>query len=356
MMYARSEGLSEHSSFHAASLAVEGDLLKLRKLKERLSTWKAAWEAIGAKGSAHTPEAAWEKLARAGITLFLHDDQGFPPLLRELSPPPLAIYVRGALPPSAQPALAIVGTRRATRNGKDLAHELAKELAPTFSIVSGLALGVDAAAHAGCLEGGGRTVAVLAGGVDTPQPQTNAGLAARILERGGALVSEYPPGSAPIPYRFLERNRIVSGLSQGAVIVEAPEGSGALVTARCALEQNREVFVLPGPVTHPNFRGSHALIREGARLVRTAGDILEDLGYAEHAGAPAVSRALPLLDADETAVVGALRAALAPLSVDSVIGITALTPSAANRALSFLLLKNVVQETEGGYALRSEYA
>jgi DNA processing protein len=246
-----------------------------------------------------------------------------------------------------------VGTRRATRTGKELAHALARELAAHFSIASGLALGVDAAAHAGCLEGNGHTVAVLAGGVDAPQPQTNAALAMRIVEQGGALVSEYPPGSAPIPYRFLERNRIVSGMARGVLLVEAPESSGALVTARCALEQNREVFILPGPVTHPNFRGSHTLIREGARLVRNAADIFEDLGLAPEEGTTSVPRALPLLASDEAAVAAALREAATPLSVDSLVGITALTPSAVNRAVSFLLVKNVVQETEGGYLLRA---
>ncbi len=356
MMHARTENFSDHPYFHAAALALEGDTAKLRGLKMRYPTWKAAWESLAAKGSAPAPEAAWETLLRTHISLVLQEDALFPALLRETPLPPLGLYVRGTLPPDTQPALAIVGTRKATRNGRELAHALARELSSSFSIVSGLALGVDAAAHAGCLEGNGHTVAVLAGGVDAPQPQTNAGLAARILEQDGALVSEYPPGSAPVPYRFLERNRIVSGLSRGVVIVEAPEGSGSLVTARLALEQNREVFVLPGPVTHPNFRGSHALIRAGARLVCNAADILEDLGYAEDANSPQPSRVLPPLSADEEVVTAALRDAVAPLSVDSIIGVTSLQPSVVNRALSFLLVKNVVQETEGGYALRHYHA
>ncbi len=352
-MPARTENFSEHPYFHAAALALNGDIAKLRKLKERHATWKTAWETLATRSSAPAPEAAWETLLRAHIALVLREDAGFPSLLREISPPPLGLYVRGTLSPAERPALAIVGTRKATRSGRELAHALARELGASFSIVSGLALGVDAAAHAGCLEGNGHTVAVLAGGVDAPQPQTNAALAARILERGGALVSEYPTGSAPVPYRFLERNRIVSGLSRGVVLVEAPEGSGSLVTARLALEQNREVFVLPGPVTHTNFRGSHELIRTGARLVRNAADILEDLGYAEDAHSPQSPRALPPLNADEEAVVAALRDAAAPLSVDFIVGATSLGPSTVNRTLSFLLMKNVVQETEGGYALRN---
>jgi DNA processing protein len=345
--------LPPHAYFHAAALALEGDPAKLRGLKGRYPTWKAAWEALAARGDTPAPEAAWETLARARIALLLQDDAAFPPLLREIPNPPIGLYVRGTLPPHKHPSLAIVGTRRATRTGKELAHALARELAAHFSIASGLALGVDAAAHAGCLEGNGHTVAVLAGGVDAPQPQTNAALAMRIVEQGGALVSEYPPGSAPIPYRFLERNRIVSGMARGVLLVEAPESSGALVTARCALEQNREVFILPGPVTHPNFRGSHTLIREGARLVRNAADIFEDLGLAPEEGTTSVPRALPLLASDEAAVAAALREAATPLSVDSLVGITALTPSAVNRAVSFLLVKNVVQETEGGYLLRA---
>jgi DNA processing protein len=352
-MHAPRAHTPEHLAFHAVATALEGDLAKLRTLKSRHRTWEAVRDALPIALRTHARgHPAGEALAPANIGLVLPEDPDFPALLREIPLPPLGLYIRGALPPASQPTLAIVGTRRATKEGKRFAHELARELGATCSIASGLAFGIDAAAHAGCLEGGGHTVAVLAGGVDAPQPQLNAGLAARILEGGGALVSEYPPGSVPVPYRFLERNRIVSGLSHGVVLIEAPEGSGALVTARCALEQNREVFVVPGPVAHPNFQGAHTLIREGARLVRSAADIREDLGLA------APQQLIPATGAataspEEHAVLVALRGAARPLSVDMLISATSLEARAVNRALSFLLLKNMVQETGEGYILRA---
>ena len=202
-------------------------------------------------------------------------------------------------------AIAIVGTRRATPDGKSTARRFAAELARAgIVIVSGLAFGVDAAAHEGCLDAEGKTVAVLACGLANIYPRNNEPLAKKILAQGGAIISEYPPDMPAYPSRFLERNRIVSGLSKGTLVIEAPERSGSLATARFALEQNRDVFVVPGPIAHPNFKGSHALIRQGAELVTTPEDILESYGIAreksigaEFAGTPEEKAILEFLAA-----------------------------------------------------------
>ena len=175
--------------------------------------------------------------------------------------------------------IAIVGTRRATPEGKIIAKRFARELTSYgIPIASGLAFGIDAAAHEECVATGGATIAVLAGGLDAIYPGSNAALAQKILARHGCIISEYPLGSPPLPYRFLERNRIISGISRGTLVVEAPENSGSLATARYALEANREVFVVPGSTLHPNFKGSHRLIRQGAELVTTPEEIFEAYG------------------------------------------------------------------------------
>lgn len=345
--------MEEHIAFHALSRATDGEYSKLRKFREAHATWAAAWEAM--RNSAllpkENPRAAWENLLAKKITLLLPGDPGFPALLSEISCPPLGLYWKGTLPTTSQNTLAIVGTRKATQGGKLLAETFARELASTLIIVSGLALGIDAAAHLGCVKSKGRTIAVLAGGVDTPHPRTNERLADRILEEGGALISEHPPGSIPVARRFLERNRLISGLSRGTLIIEAPERSGSLATARFALEQNREVFVVPGPVNHPNFKGSLALLREGARLVRASADILEDLGIEAKSPSPALFSAS--LNPAEMAIIETLRASASPLSAEILIGKTALAPSLVNQTLSFLLVKKMVQETGDGYNIMS---
>ncbi len=171
-----------------------------------------------------------------------------------------------------------MGTRKATSQGRFIAKEIAKKLSEMgMVIVSGLAMGIDTAAHEGALAGAGRTIAVLACGLDNIYPRQNENLAKKIIGTGGAVISEYPVGTEAFKNQFLERNRIVSGLCIATIVVEAPRESGALVTARLAAEQGREVFVFPGPTNHPNYHGSHKLIRDGARLVSSIDDILEDL-------------------------------------------------------------------------------
>ncbi|MDZ4231369.1 MAG: DNA-processing protein DprA [Patescibacteria group bacterium] len=203
-------------------------------------------------------------------------DEGYPRLLAEIPGPPERIHIKGKLPVGF-PTVAIVGTRKATMEGKRLAGEFAAGLSKAGCvIVSGLALGIDSAAHEGALASGALTVAVLGNSIDSIYPEENQSLANRIV-RQGAVISEYGPGASIQKSNFLERNRIISGLSLAVLVIEAPEHSGALATARHAGEQGRDIFVVPGNVGHPNYVGSHQLIRDGAILVRSVEDVLEDL-------------------------------------------------------------------------------
>lgn len=206
-------------------------------------------------------------------------DGRYPALLDCTADPPPLLWVRGDPAALARPTVAIVGSRAATEYARQVAHHLGSQLAGrNIVVVSGLARGVDSAAHRGCLDAGGETVAVLGSGVDRIYPAEHETLAARI-RRQGALVSELGPGAPPLPEHFPLRNRIISGLSFGVVIVEASEKSGSLITARCALEQGRDVMVVPGSVLSGRNSGSHSLLKDGARVVESVDDILSGLGW-----------------------------------------------------------------------------
>ncbi len=212
------------------------------------------------------------------IRIVTESDPCYPRMLRELPDPPGVLFVRGDLEPHDTLAIGIVGTRHATQYGLRQAERLAGSLARAgLTIVSGLARGIDAAAHRGALAAGGRTLAVLASGVLNVYPPEHAQLAEQVAARG-ALLSEAPARSSPLPGAFPQRNRIISGLTLGTVVVEAGDRSGALITARHAMEQGREVFAVPGRVDGRTARGCHRLIRDGAKLVETADDVLEELG------------------------------------------------------------------------------
>lgn len=215
----------------------------------------------------------------AGIEVIRWDDKRFPPLLRTIVDPPPVLWVRGLPAVLSRPAVAIVGSRAATPYALEVAGRLAAELADRrMLVVSGLARGADGAAHRGCLNAGGATVAVLGSGPDVIYPPEHRELAANIC-REGALVSELGPGAPPLPEHFPLRNRLISGISLAVVVVEANEKSGSLITARCALEQNRDVMAVPGSILGGRNRGSHALLKDGAKVVETADDILEELGW-----------------------------------------------------------------------------
>jgi DNA processing protein len=292
----------------------------------------------------------------AAIRTVRQQDSEYPKLLTAISDAPDALFVRGTLPQGTVPCVAIVGTRKATTEGKRLARDIARDLAEHgITIVSGLALGIDAAAHGGALDAGGTTLAVLANGLDSVYPAANGGLAERILEHGGALVSEYPEGTPALPHQFLARNRIVSGLSLGTVIIEAPVHSGALATARNAANQGREVFVVPGPAGHPNFLGSHMLLRNGARIVTSADDILEDLGLAPDV--PELDGEVELTerggaDATESTLIAFLRTSQYPRSLDEIVEGTGLAPATVSEGLTFLTLGGIVEEKKGMFMIK----
>ena len=225
-------------------------------------------------------ERSLEWLAEPGNQLMTLADADYPALLLEIPDPPLLLYVKGQRELLARPAIAVVGSRNATVQGATNAEKFSTALSQAgFCIVSGLALGIDAAAHAGGLSGPGSTIAVIGTGADVIYPARNRALAHAIAE-GGCLISEYPLGMPGIAANFPRRNRIISGLSRGVLVVEAAAQSGSLITARMAGEQGREVFAIPGSIHSPLARGCHQLLRQGAKLVESAQDILEELnGY-----------------------------------------------------------------------------
>lgn len=225
------------------------------------------------------PQRLYEEVERENLRVLTVEDEEYPVLLKNIYRPPFLLYLRGNFDFSRREHyLAIVGTRNPTPYGRKVAQVLARELSDDFVIVSGLALGIDGEVHRAVVEKGGVTIGVLGNGLRRVYPATHFRLACEIIERGGALLSEYPPSWEPRPENFPPRNRIISGLSQGVVVVEAPRKSGAMITASFALEEGREVMAVPGPVFSPQSEGTNALIAQGARLVQSAQDVYETLG------------------------------------------------------------------------------
>jgi DNA processing protein len=232
-------------------------------------------------GTGKSLESAQEELAKtaeAGAAVISMDDPLYPPRLKQIYDPPLVLYVRGDARILLQPGIAVVGTRHPIPYGSGMAERLAIDLAARgLAIFSGMARGVDTAAHRGAIAAKGKTVAVFGTGVDVFYPKENSRLAEQILSLGGALISEFPLGTFAAPQNFPIRNRIISGMSMGVLVVEAAEYSGTRITARCALEQNRDVFAVPGNVTNKNSWGPNTLIKQGAKLVATWEDVWEEL-------------------------------------------------------------------------------
>lgn len=284
-----------------------------------------------------------DRMEETGIRAVTRLDDDYPALLAEVTAPPALLYVRGDLLPADRDAVAIVGTRRMTAYGRDLTAAIARGLAEAgVTIVSGLALGVDGVAHSAALEGGGRTIAVKGCGVAHPYPATHGRLAARIAE-SGAVVSEYPPDRKPDAANFPARNRIISGLSLGTVVTEAPERSGALITVAFAADQGRDVFVVPGDVRSANSAGCNALLRDGARAVRSAADVIEDLGLrVASAGATATQSAFPLDDAERRVMASLSRQ---PRHIDDLAAELGLPIHHLATQLLMLELKGAVRDT-----------
>ncbi|MEN6351171.1 MAG: DNA-processing protein DprA [Syntrophomonas sp.] len=262
----------------------------LRKLKRTFGTFKNAWLAGRDEWLTILPELKrWdmesrsapidvyaEQISRGCFDIITIEDDDYPPMLRVISQAPFILFYRGRPEVLRQLCLAIVGSRKASAYGKKVAHDLARDLAAAgVVVVSGLARGIDSEAHQGAMDGSGTTIAVLGSGIDVVYPPENRKLYEKILEQG-TIVSEFLPGSHPEANNFPRRNRIISGLSSGVLVVEARQKSGALITADFALEQGRDVFAVPGPVSSESSKGTNNLIKQGAKLVSSVEDILEE--------------------------------------------------------------------------------
>ncbi len=330
----------------------------------------AAWEAsvkdlsgapgIGDEGpeglvrrrSLLNPEQEIDRLQSLGINFVCYTDPDYPENLREIYDPPPVIFLKGLLKSADNLGIAVVGARKASPYGLVVAEKLAKDLAAVgVTIISGMARGIDSAAHKGALAGGGRTIAVLGCGVDIVYPRENRRLMDEIIDRG-AVISEFPPGTAPEPWRFPVRNRIISGLSRGTVVVEAAERSGALITADFALDQNRDVMAVPGNVVNILSRGTHRLIKQGARLVEGAGDVLDELGVEklfpvqETAGESRLK-----MSKEEEALYSLL--SLDPVALDELIDRSGFLPQKVMAALMYLEIKGLVRQMPGKFYVRT---
>ncbi len=297
------------------------------------------------------PDREWDFLEKSGLMAIGIDSEAYPPLLRHLPCPPPILYYRGKFDHNKRPAVSIVGSRRSTFYGKEVAYRLAGELAAAgVSVVSGMALGIDTAAHRGCLESNGHTVAVLGCGLDHCYPPGNADLMDQIASTG-AVLSEFPLGTKPLPGHFPQRNRIISGMSLGTVVVEATAKSGSLITAGLALEQDREVFAVPGNVGSPYSRGCHQLIREGAHLVESAADILNEIAVKEPP-----EQQLTITDPSfslsdkEKVLLGLIP--YQPMHIDDIIQACGEAASEVITMLLDLELKQLIRQTPGKYFCR----
>lgn len=296
-------------------------------------------------------DLAWFSEPQRHLLTWFDDD--YPRLLREIPDPPAALFVTGARSLLARPQLAVVGSRNATAAGRENARAFARELAQAgLVITSGMALGIDGAAHRGALEAGAGTVAVMGTGLDRVYPARHRELAHAIAQHG-ALVSEFPLGTPPRPENFPIRNRIVSGLALGVLVVEAAERSGALITARLGSEQGREVFAIPGSIHSPLARGCHRLIRQGAKLVETARDILEELGPLASVVLPAAAASSTSPSSSDDSLPEPARQLLAcldhdPVTIDALIERSGLTADSVSSMLLVLELHGLVASGPGG--------
>lgn len=289
------------------------------------------------------------------VHLLAFDDPDYPELLRQIRKPPPLLYVRGNRECLSLPQLAIVGSRNPSPGGSENAFNFARYLAQSgFAITSGLALGVDAAAHEGALKARGKTIAVLGTGIDRIYPARHRRLASDVLSCGGALVSEFPLGTASLAGNFPQRNRIISGLSYGTLVVEAAVQSGSLITARLALEQNREVFAIPGSIHNPLARGCHHLIRQGATLVETGADIAEHLDGMLAFQREQVIRQTPIATPDVSPQEQQLLQAMGfdPVDIDTLAQRITWDVGVVAAQLLGLELKGVVDEVPQGYLRR----
>lgn len=341
------------------SLVPEIGPRRIQLLRNAFSSLAAAWTTdekhLRAAGLEESPtanllrarseidlDAEIEKVENIGARLIAQDDDAYPALLLQLPDAPPVLYIRGTLLPQDDLALAIVGTRRATTYGRDVATYLARHLARHgVTIVSGLAHGIDAAAHRGALDGGGRTLAVLGCGIEQVYPRDHGELAKEIIQRG-ALISEFPIGMGPEARNFPRRNRIISGLSLGVLVAEAPEHSGALITTTVAAEQGREVFAVPGNIFNPMSAGTNHLIQDGAKLVITVEDILDELDIA-HRNVQTKTIAERIVPASASEAQLLKHLSPEPVHIDDLVRLCGLPVTTVTSTLTILELKGLAR-------------
>jgi len=299
---------------------------------------------------------------KRSVDILLEGRDGYPPLLSRIDDPPGLLFVRGTLLPQDSLSVAIVGARHATAYGLKVAEQLGAGLARAgYTVVSGLARGIDAAAHRGAMKAGGRTIAVLGSGVLNVYPPEHADLAREVIDSGG-LISELPPLTEPNVGTFPQRNRIVSGLSLGVVVVQAADRSGALITSRLATEQGREVFAVPGPIDCRMSRGCHGLIRDGAKLVASVDDILEEFGPLFETATTAEGRAVKsaaelqlgdieqrVLDACDSLTGGASK----PAGIDDIVDASGLAASQVLATIGVLEMRRLIRRLPGNQIMRN---
>ncbi|MFZ5828170.1 MAG: DNA-processing protein DprA [Bacillota bacterium] len=291
-----------------------------------------------------------ERARAAGLRLLLYHEPHYPAKLRQIPDPPPVLYQAGPWEPDQRPAIAIVGTRKPTAYGLAVAERLGRELSQLGAdVISGMARGIDSAAHRGALSEGGTSVAVLGGGADLCYPREATTIYRAMKERGGIL-SEQPPGTEPRRENFPERNRIISGLCDGVIVVEAGERSGTLITVTHALSQGREVFAVPGPITSPMSVGPHRLIREGACLVESGRQVLEELGFVAPAEGP-IHRSLPSLSPEEQRLLGWM--GHTPRRPDELAEACGLQAAEVQATLTMLEIRGAVRRLPGGEYLRT---
>lgn len=289
------------------------------------------------------PDAELEKLEKENVRVVTVDDPDYPKLLKQTYFPPFLLYYRGDLKNLHEQALAVVGTRKISNYGKLITPEIVQELAAQgLIIVSGLALGVDSLAHLTAIENHQTTVAVLGSGLDWQNiyPSSNRTLAKQILENNGLIISEFPIGMMPLKHNFPARNRIISGLSLGTLVIEAGESSGALITAQFALEQNREVFAVPGAISYPMSVGTNALIKRGAKLVQSAQDVFDELNLKQLILFKAAEESIPA-SPEEATVLKHLQNE--PLHINEIIKLSNLTAAEVSATLIMLEMKGRIR-------------
>jgi DNA processing protein len=335
--------------------------VRVRALIDYFGTLQRAWEApADALREAGIPQKSlqnlitlrkevdllriWQKIQDRGIQVMTWDDEMYPPRLKQIDQPPPVLYIRGEILPEDHLAIAVVGTRRVTAYGRQVAEELGACLgANGVTVVSGLARGVDAIAHDSALKAGGRTIAVLGCGVDRIYPPEHTRLAEKIIERG-AVISDYAPGTPPDSVNFPPRNRIISGFSMAVVVVEAGETSGALITSAFAADQGRDVYAVPGNINAPQSKGTNRLIQQGAKPLLHVNEVIEDLSLESAIEKTAARKIIPASDL-EAAILGVLSSE--PQYIDEISVSAGLSIEKVSATLTLMELKGMVRQVGG---------